>query len=205
MVNNIVLVRHGVTRANEEKRYAGMTDFPLTPRGERQASSLTAAIGRIAPDALVSSPLQRAMRTADLSAGALGIDIATDPDLREVDFGEWENLTFEEISMRHPDGARQWIEGATDMSFPGGESMTGFAERVSRAMERLMESRADTVMAFTHGGVIGFMLCLLLRIPTSRHVMFRLPPASITTLKRVNGVVSLTGIWDIAGMNGDGA
>src|SRR5689334_20860841 len=93
-----VLLRHGDTRMSPEHRFSGLRDLPLSPSGLRQARAAACRLAAGAPiDAVVSSPLQRAVTTATIAAGELGLTAATDEDLRETDFGDWDGFTLAEI------------------------------------------------------------------------------------------------------------
>ena len=94
-----LLLRHGQTPMSVQKRYAGRTDAPLTDTGVRQAA---AAAKRLAPaglDAIVASPLQRTLRTAEEVAAVTGVPVLTDEGFRETDFGAWEGLTLSLIHI----------------------------------------------------------------------------------------------------------
>ena len=93
-----VLLRHGDTQLSPEHRFSGVRDLPLSANGTRQAKAAAGRLASGAPiDAVVSSPLQRAVATAAIAAGELGLTAATDDDLRETDFGDWDGFTLEEI------------------------------------------------------------------------------------------------------------
>lgn len=197
MARIVTLIRHGQTAANEEGRYAGISDEPLSRRGEAQAERLRPLMERLAPDAVVCSPLMRAAQTARIAAGRTGAPLEYDEGLREVDFGEWENLTFAQILERYPAHARRWMEKPDEFRFPGGESAPEFARRVDGAVRRLFTRREEVVAAFTHGGVIGYALCGLMDLPGSRHMMFRIAPASAATLELVEGTVALRNVLPV--------
>ena len=197
MARMVVLIRHGQTAANEEGRYAGVTDEPLSPQGESQAERLRPVMEALAPGAVVCSPLARAAQTARIAALQDTARIEFDGGLREVDFGEWENLTFAQIMERDPEGLRQWIEAPDEFRFPRGESAPQFARRGNEALARLFARREEVVAAFTHGGVIGYALCGLLGLPGSRHTMFRVSPASVTLLEMREGVAVLRGMTPV--------
>ena len=96
-----VLLRHGDTQLSPEHRFSGLRDLPLSANGTRQAKAAAGRLASGAPiDAVVSSPLQRAVATAAIAAGELGLTAATDDDLRETDFGDWDGFTLEEIQQR---------------------------------------------------------------------------------------------------------
>lgn len=156
----IHFIRHGATKGNEEGRYIGRTDLPLSERG---ASALVKLRGKNEyPKAqiYISSPLKRCTQTLKLlypDENAVLIN-----DFRESDFGEWEGKTAAEIASEDED-FRRWLTGDGDpVTPPGGESGGAFMYRVCAAFEKLVESmlRSGTQSAVivTHGGVIMSVL-----------------------------------------------
>src|SRR5215472_7882725 len=125
-----------------QKRYAGRTDAPLTDTGVRQAA---AAAKRLAPagiDAIVTSPLQRAVRTAEEVAAATGVPVLADDDFRETDFGE--------VRERWPSEVTRWLADP-DVAPPGGESFAAVSERVTAALHRVLAGREGrTVLIVSH-------------------------------------------------------
>ena len=96
-----VLLRHGDTELSPEHRFSGLRDLPLSVNGTRQAKAAASRLATGTPiDAVVSSPLQRAVATAAIAAAELGLTAVIDEDLRETDFGEWDGFTLEEIQQR---------------------------------------------------------------------------------------------------------
>src|ERR1700748_884026 len=118
-----VLLRHGDTQLSPEHRFSGVRDLPLSANGTRQAK---AAAGRPASGAplaaVVSAPLRGAVATAAIAAGELGLTAATDDDLRETDFGDWDGFTLEEIQQRWPPAAAAWRRDPGPAP-PGGERL----------------------------------------------------------------------------------
>src|SRR5216683_203434 len=113
-----VLLRHGDTQLSPEHRFSGLRDLPLSANGTRQAQAAAGRLATGAPiDAVVSSPLQRAVATAAIAAGELGLTSVIDDDLRETDFGDWDGFTLAEIQQRWPAAAASWRPDR-----PGGES-----------------------------------------------------------------------------------
>src|SRR5438552_19149317 len=101
-----VLLRHGDTRLSSEHRFIGLRDLPLSANGTRQAQAAACRLATGAPiDAMISSPLRRAVATAAIAAGELGLTAVIDDDLRETDFGDWDGFTLGEIQQRWPEAA----------------------------------------------------------------------------------------------------
>ena len=97
-----LLLRHGQTPMSVQKRYAGLTDAPLTDAGIRQAAAAAKRLASAGIDAIVASPLQRTVRTAEEVAAVTGVPVTADEGFRETDFGAWEGLTFAEVRERWP-------------------------------------------------------------------------------------------------------
>ena len=161
-----VLLRHGDTRFSPEHRFSGLCDLPLSADGTRQAKAAAcrlAAGTRI--DAIVSSPLRRAAATAALAATELGLTAATDDDLRETDFGEWEGFTLAEIQQRWPAAVATW-QHDPQQAPPGGESFADTAHRVNQACDRLLRDHGgQTVLVVSHITPIKILLCRALGVP----------------------------------------
>lgn len=145
----ICLVRHGETDWNYTRRYQGWSDIPLNDLGVEQAVIVGRALAGEHWDAIVSSPLGRAMRTAEAIAAAVGIDeIETDPDLRERSYGEAEGLTAEEREAK-------W----TGPTWPGLEAWDTVAGRAMAALDRIANRHTgQRVLVVCHGGLINAVL-----------------------------------------------
>src|SRR5947208_10287703 len=146
-----VLLRHGDTRLSPEHRFSGVRDLPLSANGTRQAQAAACRLAAGAPiDAVVSSPLQRAVATAAIAAGELGLTAVVDDDLRETDFGDWDGFTLAEIQQRWPAAAAAWRRDP-EQAPPGGESFAEAAHRVNRACDRLLRDHGgQTVLVVSH-------------------------------------------------------
>jgi len=157
----LILVRHGETALTKQGRYSGRGDVPLSDEGEAQAMAAAGRVAGISRDvaAVVSSPLARCMRTAELiSAGVGGTTVTVMPDLIECDFGEWEGLTFAEVRERWPDEMAAWL-ASTSVAPPGGESFQAVAKRVRGVMATLLDSYpASVVVVVSHVSPIKLIL-----------------------------------------------
>lgn len=189
----LVLVRHGVA-GHEGVRYVGKTDEPLTQSGRQQAERLEKSIHRLAPSRALSSPLRRCSETAEIVLKNTDLVLECDTDLREIDFGRWEGLTFREIAARDPRLVEQWAVGGMNFCFPEGESLVDFWDRVGRVAQRLREMPCECVLAVTHAGVIRFLLCHFLGLDAQSHLGFEIRPATITRLHFQDGNAVLTGL-----------
>src|SRR2546430_2957786 len=154
-----ILLRHGDTQLSPEHRFSGQRDLPLSANGTRQAQAAARRLATGAPiDAVVSSPLQRAVATAAIAARELGLTAAIDDDLRETDFGDWDGFTLSEIQQRWPAAAAAWRRDP-EQAPPGGESFADTACRVNRACDRLLRDHGgQTGLAGRHGSPRKIML-----------------------------------------------
>jgi alpha-ribazole phosphatase len=155
-MKTIVLIRHGMTQGNFEKRYVGRTDEPLCPDGLAQVKALAAA--KILPpcDAIISSPLLRCRQTAE--ALFPGRDFRITEDLAECDFGHFEGRTAADLATDAE--YRQWVDSGCTAPIPGGEDVTAFLARSAAAFSReLLTLPENSTAAFLiHGGVIMAIL-----------------------------------------------
>jgi broad specificity phosphatase PhoE/ribonuclease HI len=146
-----VLLRHGETPLSAERRFAGRGDIPLTEAGLAQARAAARRLAARGPvQRIVSSPLQRARRTAAEVAAATGVPVEVDDGWMETDFGEWEGLSFAEAMERWPDEVTAWLKD-TRVPPPGGESFDETGRRVLAALDRVRAGRpAGTVVVVSH-------------------------------------------------------
>ncbi len=145
----IVLWRHGQTKWNVERRFQGTTDIPLNETGVEQAARSARLLAALAPDAVVSSPLQRAAVTAQALGDVTGLTVLHDPDLIERGGGAWEGLTNQEIRTRFPGEHAIWQP-------PGGETVEDVAKRFAAALERALERIPEhgLLVVVSHGAAI---------------------------------------------------
>ncbi len=195
MVKRMILIRHGDLGEGCRGRYIGRTDVPLSEDGERQAAALAGELSRMNGAHLLCSPLLRARQTAELALGAVdACDI--DPDLREIDFGSWEGRRFAEIAAADPDAVDRWAALDGDFSFPGGESLSDFGKRIGAVAGRIAADPAGTVVAFTHGGVIRYLICRFLGLEVRHYLLFDVRPGSLTEIGIEAGKGILTRLSD---------
>jgi broad specificity phosphatase PhoE len=202
MTQTLLLVRHGEVEGAFPGMLLGSSDLGLSDAGRGQAVRLREALPVEEATRFVCSPLARARETAVLalagveSGGKVEVDgrLEVDPDLREVDFGEWERRSFEELGREQPALVEAWSQFRPDFGFPGGEKLVDFAARIERAAGRLAAGGAETVIAFTHGGVIRALICHFLGLPLRHYLLFDITPASVTTLRLWEGRGVLVGL-----------
>jgi len=149
-VATLILARHGETTWNREGRFQGHADPPLSELGRCQAAELAVQLEAAPPDAIYASDLRRAHETATIVGAALGIPVAVDSDLREIDVGSWSGLTREEIQERYPEGWARLLAGELGHD---GETREQLLERVHAAALRIAaEHHGRRVLVVSHGG-----------------------------------------------------
>lgn len=158
-MTDILLIRHGETDWNVDKRLQGHIDIGLNEAGQRQVLALGEALAGEGIDAVFASDLQRARDTAQAVAGAAGLAVQIDAGLRERCYGGFEGLRHTEIEARYPEACRQWKAREPDFRYPAGEriaeTMREFYERSVAAVQRVLASgRYRKVAIVTHGGVL---------------------------------------------------
>jgi broad specificity phosphatase PhoE len=175
-----LLLRHGETPLSAERRFAGRGDYPLTEAGRLQAAAAArrlAARGGI--DAIISSPLRRALETAAAASAATGLPVHVDDDLTETDFGQWEGLSFAEVSARWPAELQEWLASA-DAAPPGGESFSAVWSRVQGTLMRLLgRYPRRTVVVVSHVTPIKTLACRALLAPPAALFRVQLDVASL--------------------------
>ena len=165
--DRLILVRHGETLHNVAGIAQGWGDSALSDRGAQQVRRLAQRLISYQPDALYSSPLQRARATADAIAAATGLPVQTLDELREMNYGGWEGRSFLDVRRDDAELYRRWIADA-DCPCPEGESHNDVRRRIERAMERIEGARPVLV---THGTAIRIAATTLMNVPimSSRH------------------------------------
>ncbi|MFS0557038.1 histidine phosphatase family protein [Brevibacillus sp. 179-C9.3 HS] len=157
----LVWIRHGETDCNREHRYLGHSDVPLNERGHLQAgdlaTELSTLIGR--PVAIYASDLLRCIQTAEPLAAAWKLPIIQVPALRELSFGVWELMTYDELMQADPVRATRWYDDPFQNRPPQGESLEELGKRVDGWLRSHLEEwrtkrASDTVVLIAHGGVI---------------------------------------------------
>jgi broad specificity phosphatase PhoE len=160
----LILVRHGETDTNKAGLAFGRADVELNEHGRWQAQRLAASLKDEPIDAIFSSPLKRALATADPIASSHRLEVQVDEGLIEMDVGEMEGLTFQQVRERYPRFLQVWLGGqAAYEPMPGGERLVDVQARAWEALERIRQDRQDgTVAAVSHNFVILTLLCLVL-------------------------------------------
>ena len=159
-------VRHGEATWNAEERVCGSTDVPLSDVGRNQARELARRLRPVLVDALYSSPLGRALETARLIGEAVGLTPVVDHRLAELNYGEWEGRTFDEIKSAAPAIYDAWDADPANLSPPGGESGVHLVERVTPFLADVAQRHPrGNVVVVCHKTVCRLVACHLMGLP----------------------------------------
>jgi probable phosphoglycerate mutase len=152
-VTELLLVRHGETDWNRERRFQGHADPPLNDAGREQARELADRLAGEDVAAVYTSDLLRARETAEILAARLDAEIVALRELREIDVGSWQGLTWPEIEERHPDGADRWHHDGH--GWDSGETYDQLGERVVAALRQIASHHPrQRVVVVGHGGTV---------------------------------------------------
>jgi alpha-ribazole phosphatase len=153
------LLRHGEVVGAEERRYNGQADVALTPKGEAQYGFLQMRMKKLPIAAVYSSDLRRCMEGARLLAAGYGLQVSPHPELREIDAGKWQGMTWTEIEKKHPKAWKQRLKDIVNSPFPGGENLHDVAARVRPLLVDIAaRHQGEDVIIVAHGGVNRILL-----------------------------------------------
>jgi broad specificity phosphatase PhoE len=167
-MRRLVLLRHGRTAWNAQRRFQGQADPPLDEVGRAQAYEVASFVAALHPELLVSSDAIRALQTAEPIAAACGLAVRPERRLRERSLGHWEGLTRDEVAARYPDEFADWIAGR-DVSRRGGESREQVAARALAAFDALPD--VQTAVLITHSATAMALSNALLAMSQDMHVL----------------------------------
>lgn len=180
----LILARHGETESNRERLALGRQDIPLNDTGRLQAQALARCLKDVPLAAVYSSPLRRAYDTAQAIAGAHDLPVEVDEGLAEMDVGEMDGRSLDEMREIHGDFLRRWLgpEAAT-LRMPGGESLQEVQDRAWDALRRIAERHPDDVVcAVSHNFTIHVLLCRVLGLPIAEFRRLRHDLAAVSVL-----------------------
>ena len=198
-MTELILIRHGETAWNRERRMQGQTDTQLSDLGRAQTEAVGARLAKHPFAALYSSDLARAWDTAAAISRASGRDIRREPALRERTFGILEGMTHEEMAQRHPEAHAQFSKRDPDYAVPGGESPRQFYERSLACLNRIARAHPGvSVVVVTHGLVLDTLHRAARQMPLQAKRDAPLLNASLNTF-RLDGETWVEVAWgDVA-------
>ena len=191
-MRKIYFVRHGQTDANLKKQYCGQTDVDLNCKGLKDAVSVAKVLKSASIDAIISSDMKRTIKTAELINQYHQLKIELMPEFREINFGRFENLTFEEIGRKYPEEKEKMIQEKINYNFLEGESLTQLHLRVTKAFNKLLEEKTDeNLLIVSHGGVIRMILTEILSGDLNNYWSIEVDNTRISTIVDHEGFLYL--------------
>ncbi len=182
-MTKLLMVRHGVTETNATRKFTGQTDVDLNEEGYRQVEKLRDRLADEEIDVIYSSDLKRALVTAEPISLSHRLKVTRCPELRELDYGMCEGLTYREINDRYPELGRLIAEVNPEMEFPGGECFQDLTNRAEKFVEIIKNhGEEEAILAVSHGGMVRTLICRLLGLELSYWSSFRIDNASLTII-----------------------
>lgn len=185
MTTRIVLIRHGRTVWNREQRFRGRVDIPLDETGLGQARATARYVAARWPMvAVYTSPLIRAVQTAQAVASAQGLQPQTMPDLMDLDFGECQGRLGSEVHAQYPDTLQAWLAAPHTVRFPGGEGLDEVRQRCQRALRTVVERHAEqTAGLVAHAVVNRVLLCAVLAVGNDHFWQLEQEPCAVNLIE----------------------
>ena len=162
-MKQLILIRHGETDYNLEAKYCGFSNPPLNSKGILQAKKLKSKLNRLnlKVDKVYSSDLKRALETAEIVFPNKPLQLTS--DFREMNFGIFEGLNYQEIMQKYPQVYIRWIDDPLNTRLPEGEGLVDLFGRVKRGLSKIFtQDKAKTIAIVTHAGPIRVILCEML-------------------------------------------
>lgn len=196
----LLMIRHGETDWNVTLQYQGQAQTPLNASGVEQARRIALRLRNSRAVALYSSDLARAWQTAELIGEALDLEPISMPELREIDVGQWEGLTPEELYRRFPEHMAEYERDPARTVRLGGESYAQLQSRALKALQHIEASHQQdqTIIAVAHGGTIRALLCHVIGLDLAHFGRMWLDNGSISELRYKSSAWRLTGLNDRA-------
>ena len=194
----ILFIRHGQTDWNNEMRYQGQSDVPLNAEGLEQAYRVSLRLAAsFEADLIVSSPLLRARRTAEIIAARQSCNVLhVREGLKEIAFGEWEGLSVSEVEARFSEEHSQWRKDPSTLVPRSGESFNEVRQRVAEILDEILKRDEERILVIAHGGSIRTALVELLKVSSSLVWRMRLDNCSISSIHAYRSVMMLSFLND---------
>ena len=191
-MTEIILARHGETEWNVGVRYRGRIDVNLNELGVTQGKLLGVHLSRLKIAAIYSSPLNRALDTANILARYQHVDVQVTDGLVDFDYGEWQGLSDLAVRKLYPALHREWLASPHLVTMPGGESLADVRERAVGVVKDVVWWHSGSVALVSHRVVNKVLICSLLGLDNSRFWDIRMDVGAITTFEYVKGRFILT-------------
>jgi broad specificity phosphatase PhoE len=188
----LILARHGETAWNVEKIFRGRADVDLDEVGIKQAELLGKCLSDWKLEAIYSSPLKRALDTANIIARYQKVSVCIAEGLIDFDFGEWQSLPEQEVKRLYPAILDEWHDNPHKVKMPGGESLEDVRRRVVELVNDVLSRHQGNVLLVSHRVVIKVLICYLLGLDNSHFWNINQDVCGITIFSYANGRLVLT-------------
>lgn len=193
---HLMLVRHGETEWNVQRRYQGQSDVPLSEIGNQQAESIAGRLAGQEIDAIYASDLKRAWQTAQVIAAQIGLDVISEPRLRELKFGILEGLTFEEAEEKYPEMITAWLDDFNNTP-ERAETIDMFNARIVSLLDDLKVKHDEQVVLLVgHGGSLSEILRAVLGLSLEKRWYIQMENASLSEVLIADDYVALNRLND---------
>ena len=193
---HLMLVRHGETEWNVQRRYQGQSDVPLSEIGNQQAESIAGRLAGQEIDAIYASDLKRAWQTAQVIAAQTGLDVISEPRLRELKFGILEGLTFEEAEEKYPEMITAWLDDFNNTP-ERAETIDMFNARIVSLLDDLKVKHDEQVVLLVgHGGSLSEILRAVLGLSLEKRWYIQMENASLSEVLIADDYVALNRLND---------
>ena len=191
-MTEIILARHGETDWNVAEVFRGRIDIELNETGMKQAELVAEYLRDLRIAAIYSSPLKRALKTAEMMASHHNLDVEIDPGLIDFDYGEWQGLSHEMVKDRYKELYAEWIKNPHQVKMPTGESLNDVRRRAASVVDSVVARYEGTVVLVSHRVVNKVLICALLGLDNSHFWNIRQDTCGITTFTYQNERFILT-------------
>lgn len=199
----IILIRHGQTEWNRQERFRGWVDIDLDEMGIRQAEAAAPRIVQWEVTAIYSSPLKRAMATAQIIANRLSLPVAALEGINDMNFGIWQGLSIEETKGNYPELFDLWRYSPQSLQIPQGESLEDVRKRVVATIDDLTSRHQNATIALvTHRVVCKVLLCHLLGLDNSHFWQLAQDATAINLFEINEGKATVTLLNDTCHLRG---
>jgi len=192
-MKSIFIIRHGETNSVVTKKLCGRTDDVITKNGLSQIEKLLNILKTINPDKIFSSPLIRAKQSAEILTSHFKKDIIILENLKEIDFGDYEGLTLDEVKKNNLNDYENWINHPGKYTPNNGEKLSDLVKRIKNIFNEIINDKEDNKIYFivTHGGPIRASLINALDIPLDSYWNIKIPHGSVTKYEYEDGALKL--------------
>jgi broad specificity phosphatase PhoE len=182
VITTVFLIRHGVTDWHRDRKVLGQRDVPLNPEGLLMATKLRDALAGLPIHDVISSPMLRAVQTAEIIAKAFGTEIARDPRLADFRVGKWEGMGYDDVAASAE--YQRFVADPMAEKIPGGEGLGQIRDRAIGAVEQALRDApaGESLAIVTHAGIVRVVLAHYLGTNLAHYHRLRVSPSSVSVL-----------------------